>query len=109
MPDTWVTDITHLLDEFGNIAADSGPGRRFAEFQVALIALISHPEPVPKELRVPCRRRPDRKPCKGSIEGFVDPDLHVIVWQCPACGDNGYINNWQGTLWDLRDAGKTAH
>jgi hypothetical protein len=109
MPDTWVTDIRHFLDESGNLAQESEVSLRFAEFQVAIIALISHPEPVPEQLRVACRRRPDRKPCQGHIEGHIDPDLKVIAWWCPVCGDNGFISNWQDTLWDLRGAGDTLH
>jgi hypothetical protein len=51
-----------------------------------------------------CRRRPDRKPCPDPIEGFIDPESHEICWLCIACGDNGFIPNWENTLWDCRGA-----
>jgi hypothetical protein len=50
--------------------------------------------------RLKCRRRPGRKPCPGEIETDFEPDTDTIVWWCPVCGENGYITNWQGTLWD---------
>lgn len=109
MPDTWVTDITHFLDEEGDIAGESAPAIRFAEYLVSIISLISHPKPVPVELSVSCRRRPHRKPCKGQIEGHIAPYTEDIVWWCPLCGDSGFITNWKGTIWDLSEAGNTPH
>ena len=29
-----------------------------------------------------------------------EPETDAIVWWCPACGENGTIRNWKGTLWD---------
>ena len=31
--------------------------------------------------------------------GMTDDD--AVVWHCPACGTEGHISNWQGTVWDL--------
>ena len=39
-------------------------------------------------------------PGSGEIETDVDSETNTIVWWCPVCGENGYIRNWQGTLWD---------
>ena len=109
MADSWITDITHYLDDSGNIVPDYGSVFRFAEYLVSIISLITHPAPVPVSFDVPCRRRPNRKPCNGFIEGVADPDTDAIVWWCPECGDHGFISNWQGTIWDLSDAGDTVH
>jgi hypothetical protein len=35
------------------------------------------------------------------IESDFDFETEVIMWWCPVCGDNGYIHNWKGSLWDL--------
>jgi hypothetical protein len=34
------------------------------------------------------------------IETDIDPETNTIEWWCPECGENGYIRNWAGTLWD---------
>lgn len=109
MADTWITDITDFLDEDGYIAPESGPGLRFAEFLTSIISMITHPPPLPEPFKVSCRRRPNRKPCSGIIEGDEDPETEALVWWCPECGDNGTLSNWQGTIWDLSDAWKTVH
>lgn len=105
MAGSWVTDTTHLPDEYGNIPSESGLAFRFAKFLASIISLVTHPEPVPVSFDVPCRRRPNRKPCNGFIEGSTDPDTNAIVWWCPECGDHGFINNWQDTIWDMSGAG----
>lgn len=109
MADTYVTDMTHYLDEYGDMAIESGAGLRFAEYLASIISMISHPPPVPAEFIVKCRRRPHRKPCKGIIEGNIAPDAGVMIWWCPECHDTGFINNWKDTIWDLSDAWGTHH
>lgn len=105
MGDTWVTDLSHFLDETGGIAPSKGPARRLAEHLTAIVSMISRPEIIPPpEFNVPCRRRPGRKPCTGMIEADLDPETEDVVWWCPVCGDNGYISNWKGTRWDFTAA-----
>ena len=43
---TYMTDITHFLDEEGYIVPESGPGLRFAEYLTSIISMISHPPPL---------------------------------------------------------------
>jgi hypothetical protein len=106
MPDTWITDITCFLDESGRVAALPGPGRRLAEHFGAIIVSLANTVPETVTCTpVPCRRRPGRRPCPGRIQGVVNSELN-IRWQCPACGDNGLISRWQGTLWDSRRVGR---
>ena len=105
MPETWITDITHFLDEKGEIVSEPSQARKFGEYMAAIIVMASYPDPeFPPEYRVKCRRRPDRKPCLAEIVGFLDPETDDIIWMCPTCGDRGFISNWQGTIWDMRDA-----
>lgn len=102
MPDTWVTDLTHFLNENGSIAPLSGSARKLAEHIVAIVAeLSSELADIGGFEKVPCRRRPGRRRCGGLIESWVDPETGEICWHCPRCGDNGYIRNWEGTMWDL--------
>ncbi len=97
----YITNITHFLDEDG-YPVHSGPAGRIGEFFGKVVAAASlHPqgEVVPSALR--CRRRPERKPCPGNLL-IAHRDDGVIEWQCPLCGDNGFIHNWEGTYWDRR-------
>jgi len=101
MRGTFVIDLTHFLTDEGAIAPVSGPARRFAEFLASLVVDASTlPSNDSTTTQVSCRRRPGRKRCAGKIETDLDPDTDAIIWFCPACGDNGIIRNWQGTLWD---------
>ncbi len=111
MPDTWVTDITHFLDEHGELIKEPKEARRLAEYFTSIVVMASHPEPeYPKEYRVLCRRKPNRKKCGEEIVGFIDLDTDDINWMCPKCGEQGRINNWRGTIWDMSDCeGKVIH
>lgn len=110
MADTWITDITHFLDDDGEIISEPAQARKFGEYLAAIIVMSSYPEPeYPAEYRVNCRRRPNRKPCQEEIVGFVDHETDDIVWMCPKCNDRGLISNWQGTIWDMSNAGDTVH
>jgi hypothetical protein len=105
MGDTWIVDLEHMLDENGAIAAPKGPARKLTEHIVAIVAMASSPEIIPlPAYQVRCRRRPGRKPCPGIIQADFDPQDERIIWRCPVCEDNGYISNWKGSMWDLRDA-----
>lgn len=103
MPDTWITNLTHFL-EAGRLHPElPGPARKLADHLGAIIVAVTSVDP-DDPLGVPCRRRPNRRPCGGEIEAFIDPETHRIHWACLACGDNGVISNWEHTMWDCRDA-----
>ena len=105
MAETWITDITHFLDEEGGIITRPPRARNLAESLTAIIIMASFPEPdYPPEYLVRCRRRLNHKPCREEIVGFVDPETDYIVWMCPVCGDRGLISNWHGTIWDMSGA-----
>lgn len=99
---TLVTDLTHFLTKEGAIAPMPEPATRLAEF---LGSIVDDATTLPNEhnhwVRVKCRRRPGRKPCSGEIvTDFELENIDTIIWHCPVCDENGYIRNWQGTLWD---------
>ena len=111
MSDTWITDITHFLDDKGEMITEPLPAARMGEYFAAIIVMASHPEPeYPSEYRVACRRKPNRKPCLEEIVGFVDPETDEITWMCPKCKDHGRISNWRGTIWDMSHSdGESTH
>ena len=103
MDGAWITDLQHVLDKDGSIAPPSGSARRLAEHLTAIVTMVSRPELVLGDIdRVRCRRRPQRKPCPGQIDGELDVETSEIMWWCPVCGDHGSIRNWEGTQWDCR-------
>ncbi|MHC4224453.1 MAG: hypothetical protein ACYSUN_10730 [Planctomycetota bacterium] len=52
---------------------------------------------------VECRRRPNRKRCRGNIELMLIDDSKPIYWSCTSCGDAGRIEGWRGCSWDMSD------
>lgn len=46
MAETYLADITHYLDEDGEIAFVYAAGLCFAEYLTSIISMISHPQPV---------------------------------------------------------------
>ncbi len=99
-----ITHLPHFLTEKGSVPADlPGPARRLVAFLGEIVKAISD-EYSPDEIiqtNVPCRRRPNRKPCVGLLNGAMRGDNGQIEWRCPACGDNGVITGWEGTIWDV--------
>ena len=110
MAETWITDITHFLDEDGDMITEPQQARKLGEYLAAIIVMASYIEPeFPEKYQVSCRRRPNRKPCLEDVLAYVDPESEDIYWKCPKCGDRGLISNWQGTIWDMSDADEIAH
>jgi hypothetical protein len=54
---------------------------------------------------LPCKRRPRRQPCTGSIEVFRSAVPPTIQWRCTSCGDEGVISGWEESPFDLRPRG----
>ncbi len=98
MHKTFVTDITHYLDQQGELVlAMPAPARRLASFLVLVIDAVTQ--------EVPCEDRDTRirccsKNCTGSIRASLLSVNDKISWACPACGQQGVISNWQGTKWN---------
>jgi hypothetical protein len=103
MADTWVTDMRHYLDEEGHLADLPGPALNLALFQGSIVSWVtSRASKNDVRTNVYCRRRPGRQRCQGEILASVDDASIAVVWECPFCGDNGYIAGWEGTEWDRR-------
>ena len=101
MGNTWVMDLRHLTNEQGAIPPHlPGPARKLVEYLGSIVAAAS--EPLRGETTavvVQCRRRPGRRRCLGVLHYGIQADTRV-VWECPECGDNGFIAHWEGTAWD---------
>jgi hypothetical protein len=104
--DTWITNMTDYLDTDGRIVEMPRRAERLAAHLGAIVVAISTEAPEAlMATDVPCRRRPGRRPCPGSIQGFIASDDRRIHWICADCGDNGAISGWEGTPWDARREG----
>ena len=99
MNGTYVTDITHYLDDAGELAGMPSPARKLASFLVLLIDAATEAFPADEyDTRIRCRT----DACTGSIRTSVSSMEDEISWHCPDCGHNGVIRNWQGTKWNQR-------
>ena len=99
MSGTYVTDITHYLDDTGELAEMPGPARKLASFLVLLIDEATQAVPADDyNTRIRCRKTA----CTGSIRASLASVEGEISWHCPDCSHNGVIRNWQGTKWNQR-------
>ena len=106
---TYITDLKHFLTKDGAIAAIGGQAKRFADILTMIVVDATTPSAERSSTsKVQCWHRPGRKRCTGLIEAGITPDTDAIRWECPACGNNGIISNWQGTLWD-RSGDEATH
>jgi len=97
MSGTYVTDITHFLDDAGELGEMPGPARKLASFLVLLIDATTQAFPVKDyDTRIRCRT----DACTGAIRCSLTAMEDEISWYCPDCGHNGVIRNWKGTKWN---------
>ena len=102
MPDTWISDLSHFMDETGALVG-GGPGGRFAQYLSRLVeAATAEPAETWVTSTVRCRRRPGRVPCPGRIAVRRTASPGAVQWECPTCGDRGRISGWEGSPWDRR-------
>lgn len=102
MSNTWVTDMRDFEGLFGNDADDASEARKIAEYFGSIVmAATSWWIGIPMASTIRCRRRPGRRPCPGYIQLLRADRPPQIEWQCPCCDDNGVIDGWEGSRWDL--------
>ncbi len=94
---TFVMDITHFLDEHGELASMPAPARKLASFLVLLIEAATQAFPQrDHDTGIRCRIRG----CEGSMRTSLSSPEEEITWHCPACGHHGIIRNWDNTRWN---------
>lgn len=101
MSRSFVTNMTHFLDEKGAIA-ESMPkqAKRLAESFGQIVAYVTEaPRAIPKTA-VLCWNKINRKSCSGTIDAEIDIGSFDIIWHCIACGNHGSISHWQQSFWD---------
>lgn len=98
MSETYITDITHYLNEHGEFPEKMGrPARQLASYLALIIDETTKSCPaIDIDTKVRCRRRN----CYGSVHSTLTGVDSEIEWFCPECSDKGYISNWQGSKWD---------
>ena len=98
MAKTYVSDISHYLNDIGLLKPDMPtPINRMAEFLLAIVEAVTPKIPtLGYNSGVRCRKRG----CKGSIQASLHTLDGKIAWCCPICEQNGVISHWQGTKWD---------
>lgn len=94
------TDLSHSLDQKGNIAKEvPKAARELASFLVLIVDEATRDyEPPIKATDIRCRQRK----CAGTIELGISPDNYAIEWWCSDCDQAGRLSGWQRTRWDNR-------
>jgi hypothetical protein len=102
-----VFDLRHFLD----IPDDApGPARKLAQHLGSVVqAATAGDAGMPWVTALACRRRPRNRPCTGHIAVFRADLPAPIEWQCSLCGDEGLINGWEKSPFDLRLPHAHAH
>lgn len=104
MPNSYVIDIRHYLDEKGDLPKMPDPAMRLAVYFGSIVAWVSgYAGPDGELTNVPCHRSRSRPPCYGEVYARLTAG-DAIVFRCSACGEEGTISGWRGTRWD-RSAG----
>ncbi|HPQ39096.1 MAG TPA: hypothetical protein PLV45_01875 [bacterium] len=96
-----IASLQDFLDNDGCLPEElPGPALNIALFLGAIVEWMTKCQPAGIEAtNVVCRRKPERRQCTGNIYAVFLPD-GSINWECPFCGDNGLIYDWQETGWD---------
>lgn len=94
----YISDMTHFLNEKGNIPKEMP---REARELAGFFALVVDFTTKTKTSRLtPTGIRCFRKGCHGIINSTIKPNKQEIHWYCPECENEGVISHWQKTKWD---------
>ncbi len=96
----YISNMTHFLDETGNIPTQmSKEARELASF-MALVVDESTKEYDSSVISTSIRCF--RKKCLGTINSEFLIENDDIHWACTKCKNEGIISYWQSTRWDNR-------
>ena len=99
----YISNITHFLDETGNIPTQMPKEARELASFLALV-IDESTKKIPSTLS-PTDIRCFEKGCDGNIKSEIAHPKDEIHWLCSKCHNEGRISDWQGTKWD-NNAGK---
>jgi hypothetical protein len=95
-PKRFVTNMTHFLDEAGQLTeATSKRAKTLARFLGSIVTNYSMHQPE----FLPCRRRRSRAACPGEIVILRLGEEDILEWICDWCGESGSISNWRTSPW----------
>ncbi len=96
----YIMNLTHYLDETGNIPKDiPASARRMGSFLALMVDEVTRHYPHASsgiDTSLTCLK----KSCKGKLIAALDNDASPVCWYCLDCGDTGTISHWQNTRWD---------
>ena len=96
----FVSDLRHFLDTPEDVPV---PARRMAEHLTLIVRAATAGQGGQRWVSaLPCRRRPGRRSCPGHFALYRADVPPSIDWRCTACGDDGVIRGWEGSVFDLR-------
>ncbi len=99
MAGIYVTDITHYLDDAGELATPMPrAARQLASFLVLLIDATTAETDFAAAFDTGIRCRSNT--CPGTIRTSRELPEGDIYWHCPQCAHRGVITNWQDTKWN---------
>jgi hypothetical protein len=100
----YVTDLRHF-EAIELEPGVPGPALRLAVFLRRVVrAATADSGPGPRLTTLSCRRRPGRRPCPGRLLVECHDGPYGIRWRCTRCGDDGMIDGWEGSRYDLSEA-----
>jgi len=93
----YISNMTHFLDETGNIPKQMPKeAREMASFLALIVDTSTRINP---SRLTPTDIRCFEKGCQGTTRVEILPSKE-IHWMCSRCENEGRISHWQGTKWD---------
>ena len=94
----FITNMTHFLNEDGNIPRDIPKEAR--ELGNFLSLIVDTTTSYGKQELYPTGIRCFEKNCEGIIQSEMIEDDSEIHWLCSECSNEGYISEWENTQWN---------
>jgi len=96
----YISNMTHFLDETGNIPKEMPEeARELGSFLALVIDTTTKNSPFTlTQTEIRCFE----KGCQGLIKSEVLKDNNDIHWVCSECENGGNISGWKLTRWDNR-------
>lgn len=96
----YISNMTHFLDEAGNIPKQMPKeARELANF---LALVVDETTKESSSLVICTTIRCFTKNCEGNINSEFLKANNEIHWVCSKCQNNGIISDWHNTKWDNR-------
>ena len=94
----YITNMTHFLDETGNIPKQMPKvARELANFMALVVDETTNQSSSSlNNTTIRCFI----KKCEGTISSEILKENNVIHWKCSKCKNEGTISDWQNTRWN---------